>query len=343
MKKLLNTLFIINENTYLSLEGETICLKVKGEKVAQVPLHTLESIYCFSFKGASPSLMGKCAEKGIPLVLFQPSGKFLCRIIGESKGNILLRKEQYRISDNENTSCSIAKNMIIGKIYNSKWCIHRIMRDHSLRIDEKEFHKSISLLNQILEKVRTAKDLDVLRGYEGEAASIYFGVFNDMILNQKENFVFRERNRRPPLDNVNAMLSFVYTLLGNDCANALEGAGLDSYAGFLHRDRPGRKSLALDLMEELRPVVADRFVLTLINKRQINNSFFIKTESGAVEFSEEGRRKILSLWQERKQAEIKHPFLKEKIYWGLVPHAQALLLARFIRGDIDGYPPFLWK
>ena len=343
MKKLLNTLFVTNENTYLSLEGESVCIKVNNEKIGQLPLHTLESIYCFSYKGASPSLMGKCAECGINLVLFQPYGKFLCRIVGVNKGNILLRKEQYRISDNENSSFHASKNMILGKIYNSRKSIERTRRDHHLRVDDISLEKASSKLHGILQNLKNIETLDELRGYEGEAAMIYFGILNNMILNQKEEFQFVSRSRRPPLDNINTILSFAYSLLANDCANALEGVGLDPYAGFLHRDRPGRKSLALDLMEEMRPIIADRFVLTLINTKQIKKEMFFRTESGAVEFTTEGRKKFLLLWQERKREELTHPYLKEKICWGLIPHAQALLLARYIRGHLSSYPPFLWR
>ena len=343
MRKLLNTLFITSENAYLTLDGETVCVEIEREKAGQFPLHTLENILCFSYQGASPVLMGACAKRGIGLTFFSPFGKFLCRVTGEPQGNVLLRKQQYRISDDRDASCKIAKNLILGKVFNCRWTIDRTVRDHALRIDEERCRCSMQYLMDAMSKIRNEKDLDSLRGIEGESASVYFGVFDELILNQKEAFPFRGRNKRPPLDNVNAMLSFGYTLLANDCANALNGAGLDPYVGFMHRDRPGRKSLALDLMEELRAVMVDRFVLTLINNRQIRKEHFQAAQSGAVEFTPEGRKKFLTAWQERKREQITHPYLQEKICWGLVPHVQAILLARYLRGDLDEYPPFLWK
>lgn len=343
MRKLLNTLFITSENAYLSLEGETVCVEINRQKAGQFPLHTLENIVCFSYNGATPAFMGACAKRGIGLSFYSPFGKFLCRVVGESQGNVLLRKQQYRISDDKVASCQIARNMILGKVFNCRWSIDRTVRDHSLRVDEERCRKAIQYLTNAMEKIKAESQLDSLRGLEGECASVYFGIFDELILNQKDVFYFNGRNKRPPLDNVNAMLSFGYTLLVNDCANTLEGVGLDSYVGFMHRDRPGRKSLALDLMEELRAVLVDRFVLTLVNNRQIRKEHFQIAENGAVEFTEDGRRKFITAWQERKKEQITHPYLQEKICWGLVPHVQALLLARYLRGDMDGYPPFLWK
>jgi CRISPR-associated protein Cas1 len=287
--------------------------------------------------------MGECAKRGIQMSFFSPYGKFLCRVTGENHGNVLLRKQQYRISDDEICSCGIARNFILGKVYNCRWSIQRTIRDHELRVDVDKCKNVTMFLSTALDKIKEQKDLDTLRGIEGECAALYFGVYNELILNQKETFIFDGRNKRPPMDEVNAMLSFGYTLLANDCAAALEGVGLDSYVGFMHRDRPGRKSLALDLMEELRPVLVDRMVLTLINNRQIRKEHFVKSESQTVRFTEEGRKKFLTAWQEHKREEITHPYLNEKISWGLVPHVQSLLLARYLRGDMDGYPPFLWK
>lgn len=327
----------------MSLEGETVCVEINRQKVGQFPLHTLESILCFSHQGATPAFMGSCAKKGIGLAFYSPFGRFLCRVVGESQGNVLLRKTQYRISDRPGESCLIARNMILGKVFHCRWSIDRTLRDHALRVDQERLRNAVQYLSNALPKIKTAEDLDSLRGLEGECASVYFGVLDELILNQKEDFSFQGRNRRPPLDNVNAMLSFGYSLLANDCAGALEGVGLDSYVGFLHRDRPGRKSLALDLMEELRPVLVDRFVLTLINNRQMREEHFVKLESGAVEFSEDGKKRFLTAWQERKRETMTHPYLQEKIPWGLVPHVQALLLSRHLRGDLDGYPPLLWK
>lgn len=343
MRKLLNTLFVTSENAYLSLDGETVCVWIDKEKVGQFPLHTLEVILCFSYSGASPALMGECANRGIGLAFFTPYGRFLCRVNGISRGNVLLRRTQYRISDSEKKSCMVARNMILGKVFHCRWSIDRTLRDHGLRVDKEKCENAIRYLAQNLDAIKDADDLNGLRGIEGEAASVYFDVYDELILNQKDVFCFHGRNRRPPLDPVNAMLSFGYSLLANDCASALEGVGLDSYVGFMHRDRPGRKSLALDLMEEFRPILVDRFVLTLINNRTIKGEHFQTLESGAVEFTATGKKIFLSAWQEHKKEEITHPYLGEKINWGLVPYVQALLLARYLREDIDGYPPLLWK
>ena len=336
-------MFITSENAFLSLEGETVCVEIAHQKVGKFPLHTLEGILCFSYNGATPALMGACAERGILLSFYNPYGKFLCRVTGRNHGNVLLRKTQYRMSDDREASCLTARNFILGKIYNCRWSIDRTLRDHALRVDEEQCRNAIQYLSEALDKIKTEEDLDSLRGLEGECASVYFGVFDALILNQKEEFVFRGRSRRPPLDRVNAMLSFGYSILANDCAAALEGVGLDSYVGFMHRDRPGRKSMALDLMEELRAVMVDRFVLTLINRREIGPEHFSASESGAIVFTDAGKKKFLAAWQNHKQEQITHPFLQEKICWGLVPYVQALLLARHLRGDIEAYPPFMWK
>lgn len=343
MKKLLNTLFITQPDVYLSLDGDNIVLLKEQEQLGRLPLHNLESIVSFGYTGASPALMGYCAERNISLVFFTMNGRFLARVIGKSKGNVVLRKRQYRLSEDEVISAKIARNFITGKIYNNKWIIERMTRDYPLRVDVAKFKEISRLLSSLVLDVRECEDLERLRGLEGQAAISYNKLFDQMILQQKEDFYFHFRSRRPPQDNVNAMLSFAYTLLANDMASALEGVGLDAYVGFLHRDRPGRVSLALDVMEELRGVYADRFVLSLINKKVINKDDFYRKENGAVIMTEEARKKFLAAWQNRKQEKITHPFLGEKISWGLVPHAQALLLARFLRNDLDEYPPFLWK
>ncbi|GGE34813.1 CRISPR-associated endonuclease Cas1 [Pullulanibacillus camelliae] len=343
MRKLLNSLFITSPDVYLTLNGENIVVKKEDERIGRVPLHNLEAIYTFGYSGASPALMGACAEKNIALVFLTKHGRFIARVIGESRGNVVLRKAQYRASDSEATSAAIAKHFIIGKIFNNKWILERATRDYPLRIDADLF-KDVSIkLSDILSEIKKVTDLEELRGHEGQAAILYNKVFDQMILQQKDTFFFKGRNRRPPLDNVNAMLSFAYTLLASDATAALEAIGLDAYVGFLHRDRPGRASLALDVMEELRGVYADRFVLSLINKKIVHKEDFLKKENGAVIMTDEARKKFLKAWQERKQDKIKHPFLGERISWGLVPHAQAMLLARYLRGDLDGYPPFLWK
>lgn len=343
MRKLLNTLYVTSPDTYLSLDGENVVVLKKDIEASRLPLHNLESIVAFGYTGASPALMGACAKKNISLCFMTQNGRFLARVVGEVYGNVTLRKVQYRLSDSEQESCKLARNMILGKIHNARWVVERMTRDHSMRIDVDKLKEVSRALAASLKLVEQCEDLEQLRGIEGEAASQYFKVFDDMILQQKKDFYFKNRNKRPPLDNVNAMLSFVYTLLANDVAAACETVGLDSYVGFLHRDRPGRHSLALDLMEELRSVYADRFVISMINKREINATGFIKKEDGAVNFDDDTRRNILRAWQTKKQETITHPFLQEKIEWGLVPYVQAMLLARHIRGDLDGYPPFMWK
>ncbi|QWG81590.1 type I-C CRISPR-associated endonuclease Cas1 (plasmid) [Bacillus mycoides] len=343
MKKLLNTLFITQPDVYLSLDGDNIVLLKEKEKIGRLPLHNLESIVSFGYTGTSPALMGYCTEKNISLVFLTMYGQFLARVIGKSKGNVILRKKQYRISEDEVISAKIARNFIVGKIYNNKWIIERMTRDYPLRIDVAQFKVISQHLSSIILEVRECENLERLRGLEGQAATSYNKLFDQMILQQKEDFYFNRRSRRPPLDNVNAMLSFAYTLLANDMTSALEGVGLDAYVGFLHRDRPGRVSLALDIMEELRGVCADKFVLSLINKKVINKGDFLKKENGAVIMTDEARKKFLAAWQNKKQEKITHPYLGEKISWGLVPHAQALLLARYLRNDLDEYPPFLWK
>lgn len=343
MRKLLNTLYVTSPNTYLSLDGENVVILKEESEISRIPLHNLESIIAFGYTGASPALMGACAKHNIALSFMKPSGKFLSRVVGEVKGNVTLRKAQYRISDSEVESNKIAKNFIMGKIFNGRWVIERATRDYSMRLDVNRLKGVSKVLMNSLKSLEESEDLDQLRGFEGEAASEYFSVFDDLILQQKEHFYFHNRNKRPPLDNVNAMLSFVYTLLAHDVAAALETVGLDPYVGFLHRDRPGRISLALDLMEELRPVYADRFVLSLINKREVNSEGFTQKENGAVIMDDDTRKTVLKAWQSKKQEIITHPFLQEKMEWGLVPYTQAMLLARFIRGDLDEYPPFLWK
>lgn len=343
MKKLLNTLFITSDDIYLSLENENVVAFREGEQVGKYPLILFQSIVSFSYRGASPSLMGECCKRGIDLAFMKPNGRLLARAIGEERGNILLRKEQYRISDSLQRSCAIARHFEFGKIYNQRWVLERTLRDHELRVDAAAIRAASQQLQSVLHAVLEMDSLDSIRGIEGEASARYFSVFNHLILNQKADFQFDGRNRRPPEDNVNALLSLLYAVLTNDCASALEGVGLDAYAGFMHRDRPGRKSLALDLMEELRAPFVDRLVLTLINTKEIQPKHFDKQPGGAVLLTDEGRRTVFSAWQTKKKEEITHPFLKEKVEWGMIPHVQAMLLARYIRGDTDGYPPFLWK
>lgn len=343
MRHMLNTLFVLTEDAYISLDNQNVVVRREDEVIGRVPLHTLERIIYFGYKGASPILMGECVTRGIGLSFHSPRGKFLARASGFSTGNVFLRKEQYRISDNSERSCQIAKNFITGKIYNSRTVIERMKRDHPLSIDLEAFDNVSVSLKLLVKEARRCADLDVLRGIEGRAAQQYFSVFDMMILREKEIFTFEGRSKRPSIGRVNGLLSFAYTLLAHDCASAVESVGLDAYVGFLHRDRPGRASLALDLMEELRSVYVDRFVLSLINNRVVKGSEFVEKENGVMYLSEEARRNVLSAWQEKKKDKITHPFLKEKILWGLVPYVQALLLARYIRGDLEEYPVFFWK
>lgn len=343
MKKLLNTLYVTTSGRYLSLDGENVVVLEDNKEVGRVPLHNLERIMTFGYTGASPALMGKCAAEGKELVFMSGNGRFLARVEGEQNGNVLLRRQQYRIADHPEQSLAIAKHMIVGKLYNSRWVLERTIRDHGLRIDVEKFQMKSRFLQESIHSAMDAQNMDTLRGIEGEGASVYFSVFDEMILQQKSDFFFHGRNKRPPLDNVNAMLSFAYVLATGMCASALEAVGLDAYVGFMHTDRPGRRSLALDLVEEFRALMCDRFVLLLINKRMIHADAFEQREDGAVVLTDTGRRTFLAAWQNRKCDLIKHPFLNEKVEWGMLPYAQALLLARYIRGDLDCYPPFLWK
>ena len=343
MKRLLNTLYVTGSDRYLSLDGENVVVLAEREKIGRVPLHNLQSIVTFGYTGASPALMGACAQRNIDLTFMSGNGRFLARVTGEVKGNVTLRKQQYRISEDKDSSIRIARNCIFGKVYNARWILERAARDYPLRLDTEKLREKSNFLYNSLAKIRECDSASKLLGLEGEAASVYYSVFNELILQQKEDFVFHERSRRPPLDNVNAMLSFAYSLLAGMCGSALEAVGLDPYVGFYHTDRPGRISLALDVMEELRGVMADRFVITMINRRIIKKENFDRKENGAVILNDDGRRAFLKMWQERKQDAIRHPFLNEKMEWGMLPYVQAMLLARYLRGDLDEYPPFLWK
>ena len=323
MKKLLNTLYITTPQRRLSLDGENIVISEDGNTVGRVPLHNLESIVAFGSIGATPPLMGKCAEYGIGLDFLSRSGKFICSVVGETTGNVFLRREQYRIADNERKSLDIAQNMITGKIFNCRYSVERTLRDHSLRIDAEKFKRTSAFL------LNSARKCDT--------------VFDQMILQQRPYFAFSTRTKRPPLDNVNALLSFSYTIMTSMCTSALYAVGLDPFVGFMHTDRPGRRSLALDLLEEFRSVICDRFVLNLINKRQISPDDFEQKEDGAVLLNDNGKKTFLTAWQSYKQEEIMHPFIKEKVQRGLLPYVQAQLLARHIRRDLDCYPVFMWK
>lgn len=343
MKKLLNTLYVTSEDSYLSLDGENIVVLDKEREIGRLPLHNLEGIVSFGYRGTSPALMGACAERNISLCFVSPSGRFLARVTGSVKGNVVLRDKQYRTCMDEAASLEIAKNCITGKVYNARWVLERAVRDHGMQIDVEKVKRASLFLKDAALRIRTSESKDCLRGYEGEAASVYFGVFDELILQQKKDFAFSGRNKRPPTDNMNAMLSFVYTLLTSNIAAALETVGLDPYVGVFHTERPGRVSLALDLIEELRPVLADRFVLSMVNKKIVQRGDFLKKENGAVLMKDDARRRFLTEWQNRKKETLTHPYLQEKVEWGMVPYVQAMLLARYLRGDLDAYPPFLWK
>lgn len=339
MKKLLNTLYVTSPDVYLGVDGENIIVKKDDEIILRIPIHNLEAIVTFNYTGASPALIKKCSEKGVSLSIFL-GDRFCGRFVGRENGNVMLRKEQYRRSDDELSSLEIARNMILGKVYNERYVVERALRDYALRLDTDKLSSASLFLKQSLHNIKDCIDLEQLRGYEGEAASVYFGIFDELILQQKQSFTFSGRNKRPPKDKVNALLSFTYALLANECAGAAYSVGLDPYVGFLHRDRPGRQSLALDLMEEFRAPVADRFVLTLINKQEISEKGFEEQENGAVILTDAVRKIVVQKWQENKMDTILHPYLKEKVMVGLLPYVQAMLLSRYLRGDIDAYPPF---
>lgn len=343
MRNLLNVLYVTSADAYLALDGENIVVKKEQGVWNRLPLHNLENIVCFGYPGVSPALMGTCADRNIGLCFLTPQGRFLARVNGKVKGNVLLRKKQVLISNNPDQSVPIGISFILGKIHNCRKVIERAIRDHGLIIDTDKLTAASNSLKNHLTSLRTSKTIEEIMGWEGSAAKVYFGIFNDLILQQKATFSFNERTRRPPLDNTNALLSFLYAILANEVASALETVGLDPYVGFLHQDRPGRPSLALDLMEELRPVFVDRLVLSLVNRKQVNAKGFLQKESGGVLMDDETRKRVLTAWQERKKEPIVHPFIKEKIDFGLIPFAQAMLLSRYLRGDLDAYPPFFWN
>jgi len=340
MKKHLNTLFVTTQGAYLAKEGETVAVKVDKKTRLQLPIHTLDGIVCFGQVSMSPYLMGFCAERDVTVSFLTEHGRFLARVQGPVSGNVLLRREQYRWADDLRQSAAVARSVIVGKIFNCRKVLQRGLRDHSDKVDGAAVKAVIERLSSILMHVKIDIPLDRMRGFEGEAAQLYFGVFDHLIVAQKEDFAFHERSRRPPLDLVNSLLSFTYMLLMHDIRSALECVGLDPAVGFLHRDRPGRPSLALDMMEEFRPYVADRLVLSLINLGQVKSDGFEKMGGGSIVMSDDTRKTLLTTYQKRKQDVIAHPFLQKKMPLGLLFHTQALLLARYIRGDLDGYPVF---
>jgi CRISPR-associated protein Cas1 len=343
MKKHLNTLFVTTQGAYLSKEGETVAVNIERETRLRIPIHTLDGIVCFGNIMCSPYLMGFCAERGVAVSFLTEQGRYLARVQGPVSGNVLLRREQFRHADDMTISGQMAKAILIGKLTNCRTVLQRALRDHSSKLNIEEVRAASKKLGNSLQQLQFDVPLNGLRGIEGDAAHIYFSVFDHLIVSQKDDFIFRERNRRPPLDCVNCLLSFLYTLVLHDVRSALESVGLDPAVGFLHRDRPGRPGLALDMMEEFRPFLADRLALSLINLNQVRAKGFTQMESGAVLMDDDTRKTVLVAYQKRKQDEIFHPFLGEKITIGLLFHMQALLLARCIRGDLDGYPTFIWK
>lgn len=343
MKKHLNTLFVTTQGAYLSKEGETVVVKVDKEIRLQLPIHTIGGIVCFGQVSCSPFLMGFCAGHDVGLSFLTENGRFLARVQGPVSGNVLLRRQQYRLADDQEHSARMARSVLTGKLANCRAVLQRTLRDHGGKVNAEEIKAASERLKNSLQILQNEASLDVLRGIEGESAHTYFTVFDHLIVSQKEDFFFNERNRRPPLDKVNCLLSFIYTLLAHDVRSALESVGLDPTVGFLHRDRPGRPSLALDIMEEFRPFIADRLALSLINLNQVQKSGFKTLENGAVTMNDETRKALLVAYQKRKQEEIVHPFTEEKVTVGILFHIQAMLMARHLRGDLDGYPPFLWK
>ena len=338
MKKLLNCLYITSQGSYLHKERETIVVKNDGKKLGQFPSININSIFCFGQVTVSPFLMGHCAEKGIGLGFYTEHGRFLARMQGRGSGNVLLRRAQYRWADDPEKTAAIAGLIVAAKIANSRSILQRELRNHG---EDVLLANTIKRLGTSVRRAKQAEHVDSVRGMEGEAAAAYFSVFGRLVRNG--DFVFGGRVRRPPTDAVNALLSFTYSLVTQECLSALAGVGLDPYVGFLHRDRPGRPGLALDLVEEFRSPWSERFVLTLLNRRQFQTKDFVTEASGAVRLTDDARKMFLAAWQERKLVEVVHPYLEEKVPIGLLPHCQALLLARHIRGDMQYYPPFLNK
>lgn len=340
MRKLLNTVYVTNELAYLTLDGENLVCKVEGEEKLRIPFENIENVVCFNYIGCSPALMGKCVSKTIPINFISPQGKFLAKVCGETKGNVFLRVAQ--IDKFREMGVHMAQNTMAAKFSNTRQLIRRTLHDNApLREDEK-IKAVVDVLEEGIDKVSMAQSIEEVMGIEGYCAQNYFSVFDELITNQNVPFTFEFRSKRPPLDPINAVLSFVYTLLTTEYAAALETVGLDSYIGFCHALRSGRASLACDMVEETR-CIAERFVITLLNLQIIGEKDFDKQVSGAVWLNEDGRKKVLSRWQEKKRTELVHPFLKEKIPLGLLPYVQSNLLAKYVRGDIEVYPPYLLK
>ncbi|MEN6407442.1 MAG: type I-C CRISPR-associated endonuclease Cas1c [Thermoguttaceae bacterium] len=343
MKKHDNTLYVTSQGTYLARDGASVLVRMKKETRLRVPIHNLGGIVCFGNVGCSPFLMGLCGEQGVSLSFLTKNGRFLARVLGSQTGNVQLRRAQHRATSDLSTAADFARNIVAAKIANARTVLQRGRRDHPDRVLSQNVEATIRRLGDLIKGLERSMSLDEVRGVEGEAARWYFGAFDDLILQQKQAFFFHERTRRPPRDNMNALLSFLYAILTHDVAAACQSVGLDPQMGFLHGDRPGRASLALDLIEECRPMIADRVALSLVNRQQIEERGFTRTETGGVEMNDATRKTVLVGYQKRKDEEILHPFLKEKITLGLLPHVQAGLLARWLRGELDAYPSFFWK
>lgn len=340
MRRLLNTIYVTNENMYLALDGENLVCKLDNEILLRVPFDNIESIVCFNYVGCSPALMGKCVKKLIPINFISPQGKFLAKVCGETKGNVFLRVQQ--IDKFRQHGLQLAQNTMAAKFSNTRKVIKRTLHDNpDLREDEK-IKNALEALTDGIYKVYSTSSIEEVVGIEGNCAQSYFGIFNKLLTNRDIPFTFELRSKRPPLDPVNAVLSFVYTLATSEYASALETVGLDSYIGFCHSLRSGRTSLASDLVEEAR-CLAERFTLTLFNLQILGENDFEKQVSGVVWLNDTGRKKVLTKWQERKRKDMIHPVLKQKIPTGLLPYVQSNLLAKYVRGDIDEYPPFLQK
>jgi CRISPR-associated protein Cas1 len=342
MKKHLNTLFVTTQGAYLAKDGETVAVRIDGEVALRVPLHTLGAIACFGNVGCSPFLMGFCGERNVGLSFLTENGRFLARVQGPVSGNVLLRREQYRRADDPVFSARIAAACVLGKVANCRTVLLRARRDHADRVDTDALQQAADRLSASMRRLQDDLDLDAVRGIEGDAARVYFEAFDHLIVREKDHFFMRGRSRRPPLDRVNCLLSFLYTLVLHDLRSALESVGLDPAVGYLHRDRPGRAGLALDLMEEFRPM-ADRLALSLVNLGQLQAGDFVFSDSGAVRMSDAARKTLLVAYQKRKQEEMVHPFVDERMSLGLFFHMQALLFARMLRDELDGYPPVIWK
>lgn len=343
MKHLLNTLYVTTQGAYVHKEGETAAVQVEGETKLRVPLHTLGGIVCFGRVSCSPALMGACAERDMLISFLSMNGRFLARVSGPVSGNVLLRRAQYRTADDDEFSAGVARSVVIAKVANSRTVLLRAVRDRPETPGAEPLRSAADYLARMLRSFKATEPLDVVRGHEGEAARAYFGAFDHLITARKEAFFFHRRSRRPPLDNMNALLSFLYTLLLHDVTAAVEAVGLDPAVGYLHRDRPGREGLALDLVEELRAFLADRLALSLVNRQQVAPEGFVTTETGGVIMDDATRKTLLVEYQKRKQEEITHPFIEERVAVGLIPHVQAMLFARHLRGELDAYPPFLWR